>query len=102
MIAGACRLPVQHLSIRVPWHDAGWKGTVCTKPASNMACRALRRISDAKDDIAETMVAGKSLADLSPDQLPACMAERVNIMAPFPITVTKSHPYVVRKNRGRC
>ncbi len=48
MIAGSRRLPVQHLGIRVPWHDAGWVGTVCRKPASNMACRALRRIADAQ------------------------------------------------------
>lgn len=92
MIVGARHLPVQHLSIRVPWHDGGWVGTVCSKPASNMACRALRRIADAKDDSAEAAVAGKSLADLSPDQFPACMAERANFMAPFPLTLTKKHP----------
>ena len=98
MIAGARRLPVQHISIRVPWHDAGWAGVVCNNPASNMACRTLPRIADAKNDSAETAVAGKSLADLSPDQLPACMAERANFMAPFPITVTKRHPYVERNS----
>ena len=93
MIAGARRLPIQHLSIRVPWHDAGWTGVVCNKPAGNLACRVLRRIADAKDDSAEAAVAGKSLADLSPDQFPACMAERSTFMAPFPITVTNQHPY---------
>jgi hypothetical protein len=25
-------LPLRHISIRVPWHDDGWRGTVCTKP----------------------------------------------------------------------
>ena len=93
MIAGARRLPLQHLSIRVPWHDAGWTGVVCNNPASNLACRALRRIADEKDDSAEAAVAGKSLADLSPDQFPACKFERSNFMAPFPITVTREHPY---------
>ena len=24
MIAGSRKLPIQHLSIRVPWHDDGW------------------------------------------------------------------------------
>ena len=98
MIAGARRLPVQHLSIRVPWHDAGWTGVVCNKPASNIACRALRRIADAKDDSAEAAVAGRSLADLSPDQFPACKLERSNFMAPFPITVKREHPYVHRNS----
>jgi AAA domain/UvrD-like helicase C-terminal domain len=93
MTAGARHLPVQHLSIRVPWHDAGWGGTVCTKPGSNLACRSLRRIAEAKDDAAEMPVAGKSFMDLKPDQLPPCIAERANFMAPFPITVTKRHPY---------
>ena len=93
MITGARRLPVQHLSIRVPWHDAGWTGIVCNKPMSNMACRALPRIADEKDDSAEAAVAGKSLAGLSPDQFPACKFERSNFMAPFPITVNREHPY---------
>ncbi len=100
MIAGARRLPVQHLSIRVPWHDAGWVGTVCDKPASNTACRALRRIAEVKDDANEMSVAGKSLADLAHDQLPPCIAERANFMAPFPITVTKRHPYVERNSQS--
>ncbi|MYI07602.1 MAG: RNA helicase, partial [Gemmatimonadetes bacterium] len=93
MIAGARHLPVHHLSIRVPWHDAGWTGVVCNKPASNIACRTLPRIADEKDDSAETAVAGKSLADLSPDQFPACKFERSSFMAPFPITVIREHPY---------
>jgi len=28
MIKGARKLPTHHISIRVPWHDAGWDGTV--------------------------------------------------------------------------
>ena len=100
MIAGARRLPVQHLSIRVPWHDAGWVGTVCNKPASNTACRVLPRIAETKDDGAETAVASKSLAEVSPDQLPPCIAERANFMAPFPISITKRHPYAERNSES--
>ena len=96
MIAGARHLPVQHLSIRVPWHDAGWAGTVCNKPASNAACRVLRRIAESKNDTAETSVAGKLLTALPQDQLPPCIYERANFMAPFPITVSREHPYAKR------
>lgn len=96
MIAGSRKLPAQHLSIRVPWHDAGWTGTVCNKPASNNACRVLRRIAESKDDVAEAEIAGKSLAELSENQLPPCVAERVSFMSPFPITITRRHPYVDR------
>ena len=29
--------PLRHLSIRVPWHDNGWNGTVCRVPKHNGA-----------------------------------------------------------------
>lgn len=94
MIAGARRLPIQHLSIRVPWHDAGWAGSVCNRPSANTACRVLQNIAESKDDAAEECVKGKSLADLSPEEFPPCIAERANFMAPFPLTLNKRHPYV--------
>ena len=98
MITGARSLPVQHLSIRVPWHDAEWTGAVCKKPASNSACRALRRIADAKDDTAEAADAGKSFKDLEPSRLPPCVQERGGFMAPFPFTTTRQHPYSARNS----
>ena len=96
MIAGARSLPVQHLSIRVPWHDAEWTGTVCNKPANNTACRALRRIADTKDDTAESADAGKSFTDLEPARLPPCVQERGGFMAPFAFTTIRRHPYSER------
>jgi len=38
-----------HLSIRVPWHDSGWAGTICARPLDNSACLALRRIGQQRD-----------------------------------------------------
>lgn len=32
----------QHISVRVPWHDHGWDGTVCAAPGSNTACLRLK------------------------------------------------------------
>ena len=100
MIAGARRLPVQHLSIRVPWHDAGWTGTVCNKPAANTACRVLPRVSESKDDTAEESIAGQSFSNLAPDQFPPCVSERANFMAPFALTLSKRHPYVKRNSES--
>ena len=100
MIVGARRLPVQHLSIRVPWHDSDWAGTVCKRPATNMACRVLPRIAESKDDAAESSTASQSFADLSPDQLPPCVAERANFMASFPLILNKRHPYVGRNSES--
>ena len=100
MIAGARRLPVQHLSIRVPWHDADWEGTVCERPSANTACRVLPRIAESKDDVAEECIKGRSLADLSLDQLPPCIGERASFMASFPLTLSKRHPYVERNSES--
>ena len=98
MIDGARHIPSQHISIRVPWHDAGWAGTVCNKPASNTACRSLRHIAKEKDDEAETNVAGVSFENLSPEQLPPCVVESANFMAPFSTTISKQHPYAKHNN----
>ena len=100
MIPGARRLPVRHLSIRVPWHDAGWAGSVCNRPSANTACRVLQRIAESKNDAAEECVKGESLADLSPDKHPPCIKERANFMAPFPLTLSKQHPYAERNSES--
>ena len=80
MIAGARRLPTQHLSVRVPWHDSGWNGTVCAKPGSDTACRSLARIAESKGDTAENKVAGYAFADLAPAELPPCVEERAELV----------------------
>lgn len=36
--------PLQHLSIRVPWHEAAWNGSVC--PGRNSYCIKLKRVTD--------------------------------------------------------
>jgi hypothetical protein len=94
MIVGARRLPTQHLSIRVPWHDSGWIGTVCANPGSNTACRSLARIAESKDDSAECEVAGCAFAELAPGKLPPCVEERAGFMASDPPTLIKRHAYV--------
>jgi ATP-dependent exoDNAse (exonuclease V) alpha subunit len=96
MITSARQLPTQHLSIRVPWHDDGWRGSVCRRPGLNTACRALSRIASSKDDLAEQGLAGRSFEDLDPQHLPPCVDERALFMAPFPLTQHKRHPYASR------
>jgi len=94
MISGSRKLPTQHVSIRVPWHDNGWLGTVCNRPDLNTACRVLPRVAEGKDDTLEATLAGQSFADLPGNHLPPCVNERAMFMAPFPLTQTKRHPYV--------
>ena len=41
MITGARHLPPHHITIRVPWHDGGWTGSVCSRPLDNTSCLIL-------------------------------------------------------------
>lgn len=43
-------LPLRHLSIRVPWHDTGWTGTICADPINNASCLRLHSIHARRDD----------------------------------------------------
>ncbi len=90
---GARRLPTHHISIRVPWHDAGWTGTVCSHPLANTSCLVLPRIGEGKQDDVEARCAGQRLDELAEGDLPPCIGERVSFMAPFEIVRTMRHPY---------
>lgn len=85
--------PLRHVSIRVPWHDTGWDGRVCAAPHLNDSCLRLKGIAQNRDDAKERVVAGLSFEDLTPDELPCCMDERVTFMAPFEFTRMQRHPY---------
>ena len=87
-----------HVSVRVPWHDASWNGTVCNAPHLNSWCTKLKRISAKKDDAAEMLIAGKRLADLSVNQRPSCVDESAAFMSPTEIEQIKAHPFLDRDN----
>ena len=93
MIPGARRLPPHHITIRVPWHDGGWTGRVCSRPLDNSSCLILPRIGNGRRDVVEARCAGQRLDELDPDNLPPCVGERVSFMAPFALTRTITHPY---------
>lgn len=93
MIAGARRLPPHHVTIRVPWHDGGWTGSVCTRPLDNSSCLILPRIGEGRRDDVEACCAGRRLDKIDRADLPPCVAERVLFMAPFPLTRTMTHSY---------
>lgn len=90
---GARRLPPHHVTVRIPWHDSGWNGTVCTRPLDNTSCLVLPRIGEGRRDEVETRCAGQRLNELGIADLPPCVGERVSLMAPFRLTRTMTHPY---------
>lgn len=84
---------LKHLSIRVPWHDNGWNGTVCKKPEYNDACLRLKRIAEKRNDKKESEVSGKAINEIDPEYWPCCIAERGLFMAPFVYEKYGVHPY---------
>ena len=91
--SGACRLPAHHITIRVPWHDSGWAGSVCARPLDNTSCLILRRIGEGKHDDTEARCAGLRLDSLPAEDLPPCVSERASFMSPFELRRTVLHPY---------
>lgn len=91
---GARRLPLHHITIRVPWHDGGWNGTVCKKPLENTSCLILRRIGEERRDDVEARCASEWFNRLRSDELPPCVGERASFMAPFEFARTVEHPYI--------
>jgi hypothetical protein len=85
--------PLRHVSIRVPWHDAGWTGAVCAAPAGNDACLALSRIRRDRVDPVEVDHRGQDWSDLAPEVLPPCVRERAGFMKPAEFSLPITHPY---------
>lgn len=71
---------MKHISIRVPWHDNKWNGTICQCPKNNPFCMMLHNISERKDENKEETYAGKDWNSLKQDQLPACIGENGGFM----------------------
>ena len=88
--------PLRPISIRVPWHDNGWNGTVCNEPCLNTACLKLKRIAELKQDQYEGSIAGRSIRELLDKEVsvPPCIDERATFMADFDFFRQKKHPYV--------
>lgn len=99
MADSMCKWPLRHISIRVPWHDNGWNGTVCREPELNCSCLRLSRISEHRSNQKKLNqcepVRGRSLRELDQKAWPICVAERAMFMSPFEYTRTATHPYVV-------
>ena len=95
MIEGARQLSRQHVTIRVPWHDSGWTGRVCTAPSANTSCVALSRIAAYKradEDSARNL----AFVDLGVSELPPCVDERASFLSEQDLFLKKQHPYKYR------
>src|SRR5262245_45659043 len=85
--------PIEHISIRVPWHDGGWNGTVCHDPQGNGTCVLLKNIGQRRRDEQEQRHAGREIRELPLAEAPPCVAERATFMSPHPIHYERTHPF---------
>lgn len=72
---------MQHLTIRVAWHDNRWNGRICAAPSLNGYCLALDRIRKDRDDAKEDRLAGRPWSSLKRGETPPCMAESGGFMS---------------------
>ena len=93
-------IPIKHLSVRVPWHDAGWNGKVCCKPRENGSCMFLPRINEKKDPEMEEGISENWLHKLDADKLPPCVSEKVHFMSEHSIYKKVNHPYSSNENNS--
>lgn len=89
---------MKHISIRVPWHDNNWNGTVCICPFENTFCMQLPRIAAEKDKNKEKIIAGKDWSKLSPEQMPPCLAESGAFMNEHAYKRISRHVYANNPN----
>jgi len=94
------KIPTKHLSVRVPWHDAGWNGKVCCNPRENGSCMFLPRINESKNSDNEEKIAESWLHELELSQLPPCVGEKVHFMSTHNIYKKVSHPYSKNDNNS--
>lgn len=81
----------QHISVRVPWHDNSWDGTVCQFPAENNSCLRLKNIYENKNDAEEISICGQCMEHLE-EKLP-CIGEGSAFMCDRDLVRTTIHPY---------
>lgn len=89
---------MHHLTIRVPWHDYRWNGTVCASPSGNPYCLVLNRIREERDDTREDTLRGKHWSELGPGELPPCKGESAAFMTAREWRRTFEHIYQRNKN----
>lgn len=88
------RYTKRHLSIRVPWHDNKWDGTVCKSVKNNNACLILKNCAESRDDKTEEEFSGKRICDIRDEsKLPPCISESGMFMSSFDFQKKIKHPY---------
>jgi len=84
---------MNHLTLRVAWHDNRWNGGVCCAPSENAFCIALDRIREGRRDAHEDALSGTHFSELGPAEMPPCQQESGAFMSDKPWKRVIAHPY---------
>jgi hypothetical protein len=84
---------MNHLTLRVAWHDNRWNGAVCAAPSQNALCIALKRTRANRRDAQEDGLANTPFSEIGPAQMPPCQEESGAFMSDRPWTRIIEHPY---------
>lgn len=84
---------MNHLTLRVAWHDNRWNGRICRSPSQNAFCIALDRIREHRRDAREDVLSGTRLSELGPAEMPPCQEESGGFMSDRPWKRVIPHPY---------
>ena len=79
LAAGTRRLPLHHVTIRVPWHDGGWTGSICARPLDNTSCLILPCIDEGQRDDVEMRCPGSAARRTRPLR-PAALRGRARVV----------------------
>lgn len=92
---------MKHISVRVPWHDDLWSGTVCRSPKNNPFCLCLKRIQGIKDVAKEEPFAGKHFSGIAEINCPPCVKENAGFLSDKPYHTVFRHPYQGKDDKHR-
>ncbi|MGI5172935.1 AAA family ATPase [Treponema sp. OMZ 840] len=85
----------KNITVRVPWHDNGWKGTVCNNPQNNFSCKYLKGIAENKNCDFECPLASKKFIDLTEkdtEKIP-CIKENAAFLSEVTLSFMAEYPY---------
>ncbi len=83
----------RNISLRVPWHDSGWNGRICSCPSENQACLRLKNIYENRDDYWEDECSECELCEMDDARNIPCIREGGAFMSPDEISIMVEHPY---------
>ncbi len=83
----------RHLSLRVPWHDTTWNGTICRNPGANCHCVELTNVAKNRDVAVEIRRAGQPFSGAGEGELPPCSDESGGFLSPNSWRIRHEHPY---------